>query len=208
MSWTSLFISVYWANRRRVERETLRDAFWARSCSYSLLIRLTSALREEFSSLRTSARCASSSHSAWLTKGEVESGLIMIEKGKNWRIICTCFRNLDRRADSLLDCFLLCRLSSLSSWIQSQRKDRQWQCINLSRKRRNTMLKETSSVKKEEKQKINMTKMVAEKSDDLLGAQHWANGKDDTSLEAHLLRNLIKKWSCDAGILGRGRVIF
>lgn len=28
----------------------------------------------------------------------------------------TCFRNLDLLADSLFDCFLLCRLSSRSSW--------------------------------------------------------------------------------------------
>lgn len=47
---------------------TLREAFSDRSCSYSLLMRLTSALREAFSSFKASARWASSSHSAWLTK--------------------------------------------------------------------------------------------------------------------------------------------
>lgn len=34
-------------------------------------------------------------------------------KGK--RFLSTCLRNLDLRADSLLDCFLLCLFSSLSS---------------------------------------------------------------------------------------------
>jgi hypothetical protein len=44
---------------------TLSDAFCESSCSYSFLICSSSALREEFSDLKESARWPSSSHSAW-----------------------------------------------------------------------------------------------------------------------------------------------
>lgn len=64
----------------RVEDNTLRDAFWARRCSYSLLMRFTSALREAFSSFKTSARCASSSHSAWFPKTKWSQGWSTLTK--------------------------------------------------------------------------------------------------------------------------------
>lgn len=147
-------------------------------------------------------------------KDKVESGLININKGNHWRIIYTCFLNLDRRADSLLDCFLFCLLSSLSSWTRLKRKDHQWQCTKTSRKRRNTKLKEIHP-HLERKKNISLTEMTSEKSDDLLicaaplskytklvGAQHYVYSKGYTSLEAYLLCNLDKKWNFDAGILG------
>lgn len=73
--------------KERKWENTLREAFWEASWSCSLLRRLSSALREAFSSFRTSARCASSSHSAWSRKAKWSQGSIQIDKKKNWNYL-------------------------------------------------------------------------------------------------------------------------
>ena len=99
-------------------RPTFSELFFDRSSSYSFLIRFTSSLSEAFSCFKTSARWANSSHSACKTH--------ICSPSTSWQHsdtqysqveqTITCLRNLDLRADSLLDCFLLCLLSSRSSW--------------------------------------------------------------------------------------------